>query len=259
MQSRHNNHNFLIYSDCQSTLRALASPRRQTGQRLLVETIKAVQSLEEMGHHVSFHWVPGHSGVLGNEAAHRQAMEATREGIVPPEGDISRAAFPEDRAKTTQKWRELLTKTTTGQFTKLIDKALPQGHTRRLYDKLSQKEAAILAQLRTGRCRLNGYLAKINASPSELCSCGQPETVKHFLFECPKWMQERQQLKQKADMRWMDLSYLLGGWSGKELPNGQYLDGPRDKWKPNLEVVMATIAFAQETRRLESEISPLAI
>ena len=60
-----------------------------------------MQSLEEMGHHVSFHWVPGHSGVLDNEAIHRQAMKATREGIVLPEGDISRAAFPEDRAKTT--------------------------------------------------------------------------------------------------------------------------------------------------------------
>src|SRR3954464_7876139 len=163
-------------------------------------------------------------------------MEATREGIIPPECETPKAAFPEDRRGTTQKWRERLTKVSTGQFTKAIDKALPQGHTKRLYNNLSQKEAAILAQLRTGRCRLNGYLAKINASPSELCSCGRPETVKHFLIECPRWVHERQQLKQVAGTRWTDLSYLLGGWSGKELPNGQYLDGPRKNWKPNLKI-----------------------
>jgi hypothetical protein len=185
-------------------------------------------------------------------------MVATREGIDPPENETSRAAFRENRAMTTQKWRQLLTKATTGKFTKTIDKALPQGHTRKLYDKLPREEAAILTQLRTGRSHLNDYLEKIKAFPSELCPCGQPETVEHFLIACPKWTNERQQLKQAAGARWTDLSYLLGGWSGKKLPNGEYLDGPRDKWRPNLKVVSATIAFAKETKRLEMEALPPA-
>ena len=48
-----------------------------------------------------------------------------------------------------------------GKYSKEMDKALPGKHTRKLYDKLTYPEARILAQLRTGTIRLNGYLAKI--------------------------------------------------------------------------------------------------
>jgi hypothetical protein len=180
-------------------------------------------------------------------------MEATKKNDTPPEIEVSRAAFPKNTEEKKQKWKQLFTKATTGQFTKAIDKALPQRHAKYLYDKLAQKEAAALAQLRTGRCRLNSYLAKINAAPTELCPCGQPETIEHFLIECPNWTQQRQQLKQEAGTRWKELSYILGGWNETKLPDGQYADGPREKWKPNVKVVKATIAFALETRRLEPE------
>ena len=113
------------------------------------------------------------------------------------------------------------------------------------------EDAAILAQLRTNKCRLNCYLAKINASPTDLCECGQSETVRHFLIECPRWDTERQALKRAANKRWADLSYLLGGWNDTKHPNGTYVDGPREKWKPDRKVVEATIEFAKNTKRLE--------
>jgi len=91
-------------------------------------------------------------------------------------------------------------------FTKELDKALPQRHTRTLYGNRTREDAAILARPRTNKCRLNGYLAKINASPTELCECGQPETVRHFLIECPRWDHQRQALKQAAGTRCADLS-----------------------------------------------------
>lgn len=137
------------------------------------------------------------------------------------------------------------------QFTKDIDKALPQRHTRILYDDRTREDAAILAQLRTNKCRLNGYLSKIKASPTELCECGQPETVRHFLIECPRWDNQRQALKQAVGTRCADLSYLLGGWSDTKNPDGTYVDGPKEKWKLDRKVVLATIAFAKSTRRLE--------
>ena len=54
-QARHTKHELFIFSSSQSTLKALAKPRQQTGQRLLKETIDAVRSLERRGHQVSFH------------------------------------------------------------------------------------------------------------------------------------------------------------------------------------------------------------
>ena len=136
-----------------------------------------------------------------------------------------------------------------GKFTKEIDKALPGKHTKALYDHFSREEAAILVQLRTNKCKLNGYLAKINASATDLCECGQSETVSHFLIECPKWETQRQALKQAAGTRWTDVSYLLGGWNDNKKPDGTYVDGARKKWRPNQKVVAATIAFAKNTKR----------
>ena len=48
-----------------------------------------------------------------------------------------------------------------GKFSKSIDAALPGKHTRNLYDRLKRKEAGVLAQLRTGMARLNGFLSRI--------------------------------------------------------------------------------------------------
>jgi len=68
--------------------------------------------------------------------------------------------------------------------TKSIDASYANGHTRDLYNNLTAARAAILAQLRTGICRLNSYLHKINAADSVNCDCahGLPETVPHSLF-----------------------------------------------------------------------------
>ncbi|EAQ91643.1 hypothetical protein CHGG_03578 [Chaetomium globosum CBS 148.51] len=70
-----------------------------------------------------------------------------------------------------------------GKFSKTMDAALPGKHTRDLYDKLKRREACVLAQLRTGMARLNGFLSRIGAVESDLCACGQArESVEHFLF-----------------------------------------------------------------------------
>jgi len=45
--------------------------------------------------------------------------------------------------------------------------------------------------------------------------------------------------------------YLLGGWGmRKDVRTRQLLDGPKEKWKPSLEVVKATIGFLERTGRL---------
>src|SRR4051812_22390210 len=82
-----------------------------------------------------------------------------------------------------------------GKFSKKIDIALPGNHTRRLYDRLSREEATVLAQLRTGMARLNGYLFRIAATATDQCAYGQAaETVEHFLFRCSKWITHRTEM-----------------------------------------------------------------
>lgn len=109
-------------------------------------------------------------------------------------------------------------------------------------------------------CRLNGYLAKIGAVISETCKCDRElESIDHFLFRCPQWLEQRQalfNLARKAN-RWGDLSFALDGWSNERK------DGKLQDWKPPQETAPATTKPAIATERLsdekeESELEPEA-
>lgn len=145
----------------------------------------------------------------------------------------------------------------TGKFTKSIDKAPPPHiHTRLLYQGRSKYQASISCQLRTGISRLNRYLGTIGAAASTEFQCQRGvETVDHFLFRCALWSEHRREIRGLAGPRWGDTSYLLGGWSGP------VKDGLFERWKPNAEMITATIQFAINTTRLNDkrggeEISP---
>ena len=74
---------------------------------------------------------------------------------------------------------------TVGKYSKRIDTALPGKYTRQLYDKLSRKEAGILAQLRTGIASLNRYLHQIAIALIDQYTYRQAtEIVEYFLFRC---------------------------------------------------------------------------
>lgn len=130
-----------------------------------------------------------------------------------------------------------------GRHAKRVDAALPGKHTRQLYDRLTWKEASVLAQFRTGMARLNGYLNQINVVETDQCDCGQAsETVEHFLFRCRKWTAHRTELLQCTQTYRGNISFALGG---KQSSDDQ-------KWTPNLEAVRASIRFAIATVRLEA-------
>lgn len=130
-----------------------------------------------------------------------------------------------------------------GRHTKRVDAALPGKLTRQLYDRLSWKEASVLAQLQTGMARLNGYLYRIDVAETDQCACGQArESVEHFLFRCQKWTTHRTELLPYTQTHRGNMSFFLGGKSPSNDQN----------WTPNLEAVRATIRFAIATGRLDA-------
>jgi len=76
--------------------------------------------------------------------------------------------WTQSNAKQHQK--DTYQQSTTGQFTRKLDTALPKTHTKLLYDCLDRKKASILAQFRTGYARLNGHLRRIGRSDGDLCT-----------------------------------------------------------------------------------------
>ena len=122
-----------------------------------------------------------------------------------------------------------------------------------VYNALHREEAGILSQLRTGHTSLNSSLARIGAEESASCACRMGvELIQYFLFYCPKWRSERTNLRETMADRWGDLAYALGGWSGRrDERTSRFVDGPREKWKPNLKVIKATIQYVMKTGRFQ--------
>jgi hypothetical protein len=209
---------------------------------------------EASGKHIGLAWIPGHSGVPGNDAAGKMVAMTTTPGseVVTLPWYMGRfKSVVIGRIQQTQQSERFITLWTTARHLKLLDSALPGKHVRLLYDSLTRTEAHILAQLRTGHSKLRSFLAKIKAEDTDQCECGQgKEDTRHFLFHCQRYQHLRGDTIREARERYGDLSYMLGGRSSHHNVHGSSLDEPIEKWKPNLIVVRTVIKYALQTGRL---------
>lgn len=234
-----------IASDCKRALGALNNPGGQKRQPIQ-DIYRSLSKIQSKNINLTFRWVPAHAGIHGNEIANTLAMRQTAQGCNPePNGPIPHQPVLRQGKTPAQTIRATFQARKHGGHIKKLDRALPGPHTRKLYDNLTRAQAAVLSQMRSGYCRLNGYLNQINASETDKCQCGAVETVHHYLLECPRWTEERAKLKEDVGPRACELAHLLGGYQDEAK------DGKLAKWSPDMKAVRRTIEFVQETGRLE--------
>ena len=237
------NRTITIVTSNQAALLAIQNPQQQSGQGSVKQIYRGVRAMRERGNTLLGRWVPSEQRLDVGALAKRAAKKATELGKTP-EGQL-----PQAKATVLMKLKQGIQDSVTlpqdiGKYSRDVDSALPGKHTKEIYDTLSKKEAGILAQLRTGMARLNGYLHRIGVSDTEQCDCGAAkETVKHFLFRCARWDHLRARLLQQLGTRIGDISFCLGGRS-------QNLELDPSPWKPNMNAVRATIRYAMDTGRL---------
>ncbi|KAJ5085332.1 hypothetical protein N7532_010103 [Penicillium argentinense] len=220
----------------------LRNPRQQSGQEFVCQLYKLMRKLRRNGNQINIRWISTSEDNKLRGLAKEQARAATQEDALPQE------RVPRMKSTTLNIARSQAVPSNDlpvdiGRHAKRVDAALPGKHTRQLYDRLSWKEASVLAQLRTGMARLNGYLYRIKVADTDQCACGQArENVEHFLFRCQKWTVHRTELLQCTNTHRGNISFFLGGKSPSD----------DQKWTPNLEAVRASIRFAIATGRLEA-------
>lgn len=88
--------------------------------------MEAIWAIEKEDYKVRLYWVPGYSGIVGNEAVDVLAREASESLTAQASmAELCCADLGRDWALSDEHWRGTFDKTITGRFTKEIDKALP--------------------------------------------------------------------------------------------------------------------------------------
>lgn len=206
-----------------------------------------VQKLSEKGILCKLKWSPGHAKIPGNMGAHSLTQLATspKHYLLPLESLFCFTQYS-NREQIHYYQDPTQNQAKVGRFIKSFDKALLGKHTNIIYNGRTKKQSQILCQLRTGICRLNSYLAQIQAVDSDQCRYNHGrETVDHFLLRCPRWSNLRYEFKRLAANRWGGFGlYIRGLVQQKERR-------PVDTWAPSKAAISATINFVIATGLLE--------
>lgn len=211
-----------ILLDNQAAIKAVHKQGPQPGQYLIHLFQSELDKLLTAKPHLSIHlaWIPGHSGVEGNEWADTEAKAAAEGNSTPLSRRIpallhtlprSVAALKaQHKQQTAVQWEERWRNTKRAKHMSKFDRSPPGKRTLQFYANLPRRSCSILTQLRTGHIGLNRFLFRINAVTSPLCAlCRTPETVDHFILHCRRFTKERHVLR-KTLKKSLNLHMLLG-------------------------------------------------
>ncbi|XP_067129671.1 uncharacterized protein [Centruroides vittatus] len=141
---------------------------------------------------IKFYWIPGHSGIHGNERADCLAKKATALQTSPsfrkiPLTFISKALMD----ITIADWQENWKNSTTGRLTfRFIPSIIKRQHLSHL--RISHE----ITQGLTGHGNFPAYLHRFKKSEKDTCSCDNTTTgdALHMILDCPTYDVKRQSL-----------------------------------------------------------------
>lgn len=180
---------YIILSDSLSGLQLLGKTGVYASSDFITLSIKTkISSLIAQGYNVTLGWIPGHSGIKGNEHADRLAnMSSSLDSYIhydlPP-----KSLFPAFKNTATNRWQIEWDQSSLlkGSFYR---KLAPTVTHRPWFVglHLSKTETATITRLRLNHTLAPAHLHRFNIIPSDLCSCGQVGDVYHLLFQCTNY------------------------------------------------------------------------
>ena len=218
-----------IFVDNQAAILAGERPTSKPGHYLSTKFREIVQELHERRNlsknDISLRWIVGHRNIKGNEKADEEAKRAALDKNSASQEDqlpaILKGKLPISTSALKQKHKEDLLASwhkswkVSKRYSHIsrIDDTTPSKKFLKATGFLPKSRSGVLFQLRSGHIALNKHLHRINRSDTPNClQCdqGKPETVHHFLFDCPRYERERHILRNRLGRAAASTADLLG-------------------------------------------------
>jgi ribonuclease HI len=207
--------NVYIFTDNQSAIQTIESPKRQSGQYIIkgiLDIIDRVYAIKPTCN-VHIEWVPGHENIEGNEQADQAAKASANPNNDIPSIRMRSSHKSSIRTAMKAEWEtEWKTGTKTALRLRYMSQHPSATTSLKLYESLQQRKHVVwISRLRTGHCHLNEYLHRFKIIDTPECECeAGKETVNHFLLKCQLYDEERDILRRKVGAQGMRTSVLLG-------------------------------------------------
>ncbi|KAG7302580.1 hypothetical protein JYU34_012513 [Plutella xylostella] len=180
----------LILSDSSSCIHAILScPFRSKSKFPIILKIReALYRCHVQNFEVVIAWIPGHSGILGNEAADSCAREAVQSGSLTRYHNYSHDLATLAKPKLDKAWKTTwdTSKQIKGKHFASIQPNIPIKPWFFKAKHLEKRVISTICRLRLGHACSPVHLAKIRVRDSSLCECGLDDgSADHILLQCP--------------------------------------------------------------------------
>ena len=204
----------IILSDCKSAIKCILRRSVMHHHHALMARVRSsVRALRDWNIRIALAWIPSHSNILFNEKADLLAKQALQQ---LPSTSRNPFTFPTWRSLTvrqmTQCWQIRWDRSTTDRATYDILQAVGS----KIIFPNSRNAAISYVRLLLNDTTLREHQYRMGLADSKSCEADDGiEDAYHFFFECVRYSDNRDKLKQDIQHTWTDSGRISGSpsWS----------------------------------------------